>query len=113
MEYIEIDKTTSQIISAGSSTPMFGGLVVEVPNLPQKADPTMNICDYYWDGGNFVHRPQSNWHKITMRNRELDTAITKALVRFMVEELNALRASVGLPALLLRDVRDKLKSYIT
>jgi len=80
MEYCEIDQTTSQVLSAGSSIAMYNGRIVEVPELPQRKDPNINISDYYWDGTQFVFRPSGNIQIQLMKVRLLEAPIIKALI---------------------------------
>jgi hypothetical protein len=102
MEYIEVDKTTRQVLSAGSNFPMFGGEIIEVPELPQRKDPTINICDYYWDGTKFVYRPEGNVMADRMKEDILNSPFNKALIEFLETKLGLLSGSIR------KIIKDKL-----
>jgi len=88
MEYIEVDKTTKQVLSAGLDLLMYEGEIIEVPELPQRADTSINICDYYWDGTQFVYRPEGNIHKIRTVKELLDCPFNKNLIKLLEENFH-------------------------
>ena len=87
MEYCEIDLKTKQVLSAGSNVPMEGGEIVEVPELPQRKGPTINICDYYWDGTKFVNRPEGNIIAERVKESQLENPTIKAIIDVLEKEL--------------------------
>lgn len=87
MEYIEVDSTTKQVLSSGSPNPMYGGEIIEVPSLPQREDPTINICDYYWDGEKFVSRPDGNIQENNRKEALLNSQPIKALIEILEEQV--------------------------
>ena len=87
MEYIEVDKITKQVLSAGSNSPMYNGDIVEVPELPLRKDPTINICDYYWDGEKFVYRTDGNIMAERWKENILNSPIIKAIIETLEKQL--------------------------